>query len=92
MLTNPQDSSDFDINPNNKYKTANNFMPNYENKNRTGNDLLILKNYNENLLNINSNLNNINYNNNIDNYEEININNNKMLEKLNMFDSSEYNG
>ena len=92
VLTNPQDSSDFDINQNNKYKTANNFMPNYDNKNRTGNDLLILKNYNENLPNINSNLNNINYNNNIDNNEEININNNKMLEKLNMFDSSEYNG
>ena len=79
----PQESSELDINRNNKYNTANNFMPNlYGNKNRNGNDLLLLKNYNENLPNININ-NNKN--------EELDLNNDNMMKKFDIGNSSEYN-
>ena len=75
--------SDEDIPPQNKrfFKTANN----YYKKNKTGNDLLMLKNYNENLPenyyynNLNNNINNINNIDNIDNIDELNnINKNKL--------------
>ena len=89
----PQESSDIDINKNNKYNTMNDFMPNfYGNKNRNGNDLLLLKNYNENLPNIDLDNNNINFNNNINKNEEYDLNNNNnMMKKFGLDKSSEYN-
>ena len=88
--TNPLESSESDMNnykKNNKYNTANNFMPNYGNKNQTGKDLLMLKYFNENFPenNINNNINN-----NIDDEEGINPNNN-LLQKKEFYNSGEYN-
>jgi len=89
--TNNEESSQSDFDKyNNKYKTANNFMYNFQNKNKTGNDLLMLKYQNENLpnFNINNNNKNINFN----NEEKINLNNNnKLLKNLDIYDSGEYN-
>ena len=63
-------------------------MPNFINKNKTGNDLLMLKYYNENLPEVNFN-NNIN--NNFNNEEDINLNNDNLLKQMDIYDSGEYN-
>ena len=88
--TNKEESSqsDFD-NYNNKFKTAKNFMPN-QNKNKTGNDLLLLKYQNENMPEVNLNKNNIK-NINFNDEPKINLNNNKLLKNLDIYDSGEYN-
>ena len=86
--SNLEQSSQSDYNQNNKYYTANNFMPNFINKNKTGNDLLMLKYYNENLPEVNFN-NNIN--NNFNNEEDINLNNDNLLKQMDIYDSGEYN-
>ena len=88
--TNNEESSqsDFD-NYNNKFKTAKNFMPN-QNKNKTGNDLLLLKYQNENMPEVNLNKNNIK-NINFNDEPKINLNNNKLLKNLDIYDSGEYN-
>ena len=86
--SNLEQSSQSDYNQNNKYYTANNFMPNFINKNKTGNDLLMLKYYNENLPEVNFK-NNIN--NNFNNEEDINLNNDNLLKQMDIYDSGEYN-
>ena len=86
--SNPEESSQSDYNQNNKYNTANNFMPNFGNKNKTGNDLLMLKYYNENLPEINFNNNMNNY---FNNEEDINLNNDQLLKQMDIYDSGEYN-
>ena len=77
------------------YKTDNNFF----NKNKTGKDLLLVKNYNENLpgnYKLNKILNNINNNDNYENkdknkFPNYNINNNEDLKKYGLYGSEEYN-
>ena len=86
--SNPEESSQSDYNQNNKYNTANNFLPNFGNKNKTGNDLLMLKYYNENLPEINFNNNMNNY---FNNEEDINLNNDQLLKQMDIYDSGEYN-
>ena len=84
--------SESDINNKNKFNTANNFMPNNINKNRTGNDLMMLKYYNENLPEFNfNNRNYIKYNNNnFNNENEIDLNKKPIMKKNDMFDKDEY--
>ena len=64
-------------------------MPN-QNKNKTGNDLLLLKYQNENMPEVNLNKNNIK-NINFNDEPKINLNNNKLLKNLDIYDSGEYN-
>ena len=83
--------SESDFNKKNKFNTANNFMPNNINKNRTGNDLMMLKYYNENLPEFNfNNRNYIKYNNNFNNENEIDLNKKPIMKKNDMFDKDEY--
>ena len=86
--SNLEQSSQSDYNQNNKYYTANNFMPNFINKNKTGNDLLMLKYYNENLPEVNFNNNIIN---NFNKEEDTNLNNDNLLKQMDIYDSGEYN-
>ena len=88
--SNLEESSQSDYNKNNKYNTAKGFMPHLGNKNKTGNDLLMLKYSNENLPEFNFNNNKI-MDKNLNNKEEMNLNNGKLLEKMGIYDSGEYN-